>query len=77
MPHEPGWLHERATAGSRNKINPHPFTSAGVGFNGGTTTSSSVNLRNPVVNQGSIGPIFRCGHGCYHMILDPVSFFIS
>jgi hypothetical protein len=55
--HEPGWLQERATAGSRNNPDPHAFTSAGVGFNGGTTTSS-VNLRNPVVNEGGFGQIF-------------------
>jgi hypothetical protein len=34
------------------------FTSAGVGFNGGTTTSFD-NFRNPVVNQGGMGQIFR------------------
>jgi hypothetical protein len=34
------------------------FTSAGVGFNGGLTTSFD-NFRNPVVNQGGFGRIFR------------------
>jgi hypothetical protein len=34
------------------------FTSAGVGFNGGTTTSFD-NFRNPVVNEGGFGRIFR------------------
>jgi hypothetical protein len=34
------------------------FTSAGVGFNGGTTTSFD-NFRNPVVNEGGFGRILR------------------
>jgi hypothetical protein len=33
------------------------FTNAGVGFNGGTTTSFD-NFRNPVTNQGGRGQIF-------------------